>query len=140
MTYRIPGLLVALSILSAGCSGSEPAAPATEAVSNAPAVEAGSPASPCQPHIEVYDAEFWAKELGRPVANVQANHRINLWKTPQRTEKVGELLVGSRAVILEQTADAYRVRSPFDQSEGWISAIQVARTLSQNIETREPCE
>jgi hypothetical protein len=52
---------------------------------------------------------------------------------------VGHLLVGSRAVIMNETADAYQVQSPADGSVGWISKIQVARVLKQEVETRRPC-
>ena len=97
--------------------------------------------SGCQPHIEVHDITFWAKELGRPEMWVQQNHRINLWERSgsERGAKTGELLVGSRAVILEEANEAFRVVSPLDGSSGWISAIQVARTLNQDVSTREPC-
>jgi SH3-like domain-containing protein len=97
--------------------------------------------SGCQPHIEVHGSAFWAKELGRPEMWVQQNHRINLRERPgsNRGVKTGELLVGSRAVILEEANEAYRVRSPLDGSTGWISAIQIARTLKQDVTTRQPC-
>jgi hypothetical protein len=95
----------------------------------------------CQPHIEVHDSAFWAKELGQSELWVQQNHRITLWERAgdDRGKKTGELLAGSRAVILEERSDSFRVRSPLDKSEGWISAIQVARRLRQNVETRESC-
>lgn len=95
----------------------------------------------CQPHIEVQGSAFWAKELGQSEAWVQQNHRINLWQRPgaDRGSKVGALLVGSRALILEESTGAYRVKSPADGSIGWISDIQVAQTLSQDVASREPC-
>lgn len=103
--------------------------------------ETSTSLSGCQPHVEVQDSAFWAKELGRPEMWVQQNHRINLWERPgsNRGAKTGELLVGSRAVILEEANEAYRVKSPLDGSTGWISAIQIARTLKQDVSTRQPC-
>ena len=96
----------------------------------------------CQPHIEVHNAAHWAKELGTTEAAAQTNHRINLWNRPSGRERavVGYLLVGSRAVILDEMPDAYRVQSPADKSDGWLSKIQVARTLKQDVETRRPCD
>ena len=101
-----------------------------------------APASPCQLHIELKDAAFWAKELGRPEIVVLQTHRINLWQNPSPSKgaKVGEMRVGSRAVVLEERDDDYRVRSPLDESTGWVSKIQVERTLMQDINTREPCK
>lgn len=95
----------------------------------------------CQPHIELKDAAFWANELGRPETWVLQNHRINLWERSgsDRGRKVGEMIPGSRAVILDENSDGYRVRSPLDKSVGWISQIQVARTLRQDTGTRRAC-
>jgi hypothetical protein len=103
--------------------------------------EAEESASGCQPHVEVHGSAFWASELGRSEMWVQQNHRLNLWERPGATRgaKTGELLVGSRALILEETSDGYRVRSPLDGATGWVSAVQVARKLSQDVTTREPC-
>ena len=72
---------------------------------------------------------------------VQANHRINLWQgyASDRGRKVGEMLVHSRGIILDENSDAYKVKSPLDQSVGWVSKEQVARTLRQDVQTRRPC-
>jgi hypothetical protein len=96
---------------------------------------------PCVRHIEVHDAEFWAKELGEPSHAVQANHRINLWERAgeNRGRKVGELLVGSRAEIVAEEGEYYRVKSPFDGSTGWLNKMQVARTIYQHRSSRQAC-
>jgi hypothetical protein len=108
-----------------------------------PAAAVAEPAlTGCQPHIEAFSAAHWAKELERSEEWVLQNHRLNLWEHAgtSRGAKVGELLPGSRAVIIEETADAFRVQSPLDKSRGWISRIQVARTLEQDVATRQPCK
>lgn len=107
----------------------------------AEAAPPGKAASPCQKHIEISDAKSWAKELGKSEMWVLANHRINLWENPAmpRGNKVGELRVGSRAVIVEELPDSYKVRSPLDRSVGWVSKIQVARTLYQDVNTFKRC-
>ncbi len=102
----------------------------------------GNAVTGCQPHVEIHGSAFWVKELGRSESWVLQNHRINLWERPgsDRGSKVGELLVGSRAVIVEESPGAYRVKSPADGSIGWISDIQVAKTLTQDVSTRQACE
>ena len=72
---------------------------------------------------------------------ILANHRIRLWQnpSPSKGRPVGEMIPGSRAVILEERGDDYRVRSPLDGSEGWIGKVQVAGTRFQDIQTRETC-
>ncbi len=128
---------IAAGMALVGCAPADSSRPAGAAASSTMQAPRG-----CQPHIEVQGAEFWAKELGQSEMTVLQSHRINLWQNsgPNRGAKVGELLVGSRAVILEESADAYKVRSPNDQSSGWVSRVQVARTLNQDVETRKPCQ
>src|SRR5688500_16670454 len=88
-----------------------------------------APATPgeCKRHIELHGGRHWAKELGRTEMWVLANHRIKVWKGPgpQKGAAVGEMRVGSRAVILEERTNDYKVKSPLDSSIGWISKVQV---------------
>lgn len=96
----------------------------------------------CRKHIELVSAREVAAEAGTTEEWVVRNYRVNIWArpTPQgKGRKVGAMLPGSRAVILEEGPEDYRVRSPLDQSVGWVSKIQVKRTLYQDVETREPC-
>jgi len=95
--------------------------------------------NPCAEHVELKSLEWWARELDRPPLWVAQNHKINLWNSPEKQRKVGEMRPGSRAMILAKQGDQYQVRSPLDQSVGWVSAIQVTRTLFQDVNTREPC-
>jgi len=123
-------LLVVLALSLSGCTANtEPAAATTATLSG------------CQPHIETHGAEFWAKELGRTEEWVLQNHRLTLWQNAGATRgaKVGELLPGSRAVVIEEAGDSYKVQSPLDKTVGWISKVQVARTLQQDVETRKSC-
>ena len=60
--------------------------------------------------------------------------------TPEgKGTRVGQMLPGSRAFILVESDQDFRVRSPLDGSEGWVGKIQVKRTLFQDTETRERC-
>ena len=108
-------------------------------------VPAPTPTVPrgCVEHIELKSAEFWAEELGKSTMWVTGNHRINVWEKPDRQgkgRKVGEMDVGSRAVIVRRDTDGtYFVQSPLDKSLGWVSDAQVTRTVWQDTETRTPC-
>lgn len=96
----------------------------------------------CQEHIELLPAEAVANELGRTVVWVLANHRINLWETTTaagKGRKVGEMIPGSRALILRRSGADYYVRSPLDGTEGYVSDIQVRRTVWQDVGARTTC-
>ena len=70
------------------------------------------------------------------------NLRIDLWskETPKgKGRKVGALLPGSRALIIKEGSEDYKVKHPFDKSVGWINKIHVKRTLMQDTKTRRPC-
>ena len=144
-------LVASLAVTGCGSSspGEEPESPQAmiaEAPPEAAAPEAAPevappPESDCRLHIEVHGSALWATELGQTEMWVLANHRINLWasQSPTKGQKVGELRVGSRAVVLAEAEEDYQVRSPLDDSVGWINKMQVARTLHQNVKTFEAC-
>ncbi|MBW2623171.1 MAG: DUF4124 domain-containing protein [Deltaproteobacteria bacterium] len=97
----------------------------------------------CKQHIELHSAQYLARALGKSETWVVANYRITLWQkeTPKdKGRKVGEMLPGSRAVILRTGPDDYKVKSPLDGSVGWVNKTQVNRVLLQNIKTRRPCD
>ena len=84
-----------------------------------------------------------AKEYGRTETWVVQNVKVYLWEKPTpegKGKKVGKMLPGSRALILEDGKEDFRVKSPLDQSVGWVNKIQVKRTLFQDTETRKPCK
>ena len=96
----------------------------------------------CKRHIELHSAHYLANDSGRTEMWVLHNVRINLWEKTTSEGKgraVGKMLPGSRAEIITISVDDYKVRSPLDQSVGWVNGIQVSRTLKQNIKTRKPC-
>ena len=100
----------------------------------------------CKKHIELKSVAHKAKVLEKSEAWVLANLKLSIWKYPkdssgsrQTLERVGQILPGSRAVILEELEDDYKIISPYDKSVGWISKIQVEKTLMQDTVTREPC-
>lgn len=88
-------------------------------------------AASCQ--IQVHSAADIAHETGWTEARVLREYRINLWNEAgdARTRITGHLLPGSRADVLGRRGLYYRVRSPADQSEGWLSSQQVAFTIGE---------
>lgn len=97
----------------------------------------------CAEHVALLSAEHWSEELGRPVSWVLDNHRIRLWSesgsTGSKGRVVGEMLVGSRAAIVDSDSSGHLVFSPLDGSTGWVSHMQVSRILWQDTETRKRC-
>jgi hypothetical protein len=99
-------------------------------------------AGECKEHIELHSADYLAKEYGKSEMWVLNNVKINLWEKPThlgKGRKVGQMLPGSRALILETSEEDYRVKSPLDKSIGWINKIQVKKTLFQDTVTRKSC-
>ncbi len=100
-------------------------------------------AGECKNFIELHSAKYLANEYGRSESWVLNNVRINLWEkqTSQgRGQKVGELLPGSRALIIERGLEDYKVKSSYDKLIGWVNKIQVRRIIKLDTETYEPCE
>jgi hypothetical protein len=130
------GLFILVALAAIFMTGTNPPAPRTQP----PAVAAAAAApTGCQPHVELHDAKHWARELGQTEMTVQASHRINIRSSADtNSAKVGELPVGARAVILEEAGNAYRVWT-YQGQTGWLSKIQVARTLFQDVASRKPC-
>ncbi len=97
----------------------------------------------CKEHIELHSAAYVANEYGKSEWWVVNNVKINLWSrtTPQGKGKVvGKMYPGSRALIIQEGSEDYKVKSSFDKSIGWVNEVQVERTVFQDTETREPCE
>ena len=77
--------------------------------------------SDCQKFIELHSASYLAKEYGKSEMWVLNNVKINLWQKESskgKGRKVGELLPGSRAKIITEGVNDYKVKSPYDKSIG----------------------
>ncbi|MFC1527959.1 hypothetical protein ACFL5D_04395 [Candidatus Neomarinimicrobiota bacterium] len=97
----------------------------------------------CQEFIELHSISYLAKEYGESEQFILANVKIFLWEKESsqgKGRRVGALLPHSRAQIIQKGYNDYKVKSPYDNSVGWISKIQVSHTLFQNINTNEACE
>ena len=96
----------------------------------------------CKRYIELHSAKHTAREYGKSEAWVIRNHKVNLWAKTSPEGKfplAGKMRPGSRAIILDERGDDYKVRSPLDSSIGWVNRVQVSRTLMQDTETFKPC-
>jgi len=90
----------------------------------------------------LHSSEWWAKELDRPVSSVLSSFKINIWSKPSEhgeCVKVGEMLPGSHAIIIEETNKDYKVESPFDGSIGWVDKMQFDGTAYMDSITNKPC-
>jgi hypothetical protein len=99
-------------------------------------------AGECKEHIELHSAAYIAKEYGKSEMWVLNNVKINLWQKPThlgKGRKAGQMLPGSRALILEISEEDYKVKSPLDKSTGWINKMQVRKKLFQDTVTRKSC-
>ncbi len=99
--------------------------------------------SDCVPFVALVSAADLAEELGKSELWVVSSYRINVWSKTSHNGKgsaVGKIIPGSRARLLDEDEDDYRIKSPLDGSEGWIGQIQVERIVMQNPETNRICE
>ncbi len=100
--------------------------------------------SECQKVIELYSASELGKAYGKSEKWVYATEKkIYLWEKPShlgKGGKVGKMHPGSRAKILKEIKNDYKVVSPLDKSIGWISKLQVSKTRYQDSQTRETCK
>lgn len=97
----------------------------------------------CKQFIELHSAATVAAELGQSESWVVQNYKINIWKKTTaegRLPAVGKLLPGSRTLLLEMAGPDFKVKSPFDNSIGWVGQDQVKAMIMQDDKTFKPCE
>jgi len=96
----------------------------------------------CAEFIELHSSKYLSNETGMSEMYLLGNYQINLWEKPSSKGKgkmVGKLRVGSRALILDRNGSDYKVLSGLDNSVGWISSVQVSKTLFQHPTKYEKC-
>lgn len=102
------------------------------------------PVSDCVEFVSLVPAAEVAKEVGKSEYWVLGNYPINLWEKPSsagyRGKKVGEMISGSNARLIEKRGGDYLVISQKDKSKGWVSNIQVKRVIKLNPKTFERCK
>ena len=97
----------------------------------------------CVKFVECYGPKEIAKEMGKTEEWAVKNYFVTVWGKPTnegKFPKVGSMRCGSRALLIEERGDDYKILSPLDGSIGWVNEIQISKVISQNPTTFEKCE
>ena len=97
----------------------------------------------CIEYIELLSIKDIAKEYGKTEEWVSENHYVNLWKETSENgkgEMAGFMRVATRAIILDEIDEDYKVQSPIGGLIGWVNKIQVAKTIFLNPSTLVECK
>ena len=114
----------------------------TSSVEKAPAV-AENVDPDCVEYVALWAAGDIAERIGKDRKWVFLNYTVDLWDTPPTEGEgntVGKLRASSYARIIEKREDDYKVESPINQVQGWISNEHVKTTSWKNPKTRKLCK
>jgi len=114
----------------------------TSAVEKIPAVAENFDPD-CVEYVALWAAGDIAERIGKDKKWVFLNYTVDLWDTPPAEGEgntVGKLRASSYARIIEKREDVYRVESPINQVQGWISNEHVKTTSWKNPKTRKLCK
>ena len=96
----------------------------------------------CVEYIALWPAGDIAEQLGKDKKWVFLNYTVSLWDTPPTDgigNFVGKLRASSYARIIEKRGDDYKVESPINQVQGWISNEHVKTISKKNPKTKALC-
>ena len=114
----------------------------SSSVEKAPAV-AENVDPDCVEYVALWAAGDIAERLGKDRKWVFLNYTVDLWDVPPAEGEgntVGKLRASSYARIIEKREDDYKVESPINQVQGWISNEHVKTTSWKNPKTRKLCK
>ena len=114
----------------------------TSSVEKAPAV-AENVDPDCVEYVALWAAGDIAERIGKDRKWVFLNYTVDLWDVPPAEGEgntVGKLRASSYARIIEKREDDYKVESPINQVQGWISNEHVKTTSWKNPKTRKLCK
>ncbi len=97
----------------------------------------------CVEYVALWAAGDISERIGKDKKWVFLNYTVDLWGTPPAEgggNTVGKLRASSYARIIEKREDNYKVESPVNQVEGWISSEHVKTTSWKNPKTRKLCK
>ena len=97
----------------------------------------------CVEYVALWAAGDIAERLGKDRKWVFLNYTVDLWDVPPADGEgntVGKLRASSYARIIEKREDDYKVESPVNQVQGWISNEHVKTTSWKNPKTRKLCK
>ena len=96
----------------------------------------------CADFAEMITYSSLQKETGMSRSHLLMNYTINLWEKSNAKGKgkvVGEINPGAHALVLESGKDSYKIFIPIAEHIGWVSKIQVERTMRLNPGAGEDC-
>jgi hypothetical protein len=114
----------------------------TSAVEKIPAVAENFDPD-CVEYVALWAAGDIAERIGKDKKWVFLNYTVDLWDVPPAEGEgntVGKLRASSYARIIEKREDDYKVESPVNQVQGWISNEHVKTTSWKNPKTRKLCK
>ncbi len=97
----------------------------------------------CVEYVALWASGDIAERIGKDKKWVFLNYTVDLWDTPPAEGEgstVGKLRASSYARIIEKRDDDYKVESPVNQVQGWISSEHVKTTSWKNPKTRKLCK
>ena len=134
-------LLVCIVVIFIGCN-KDIKTQKSSSVEIAPSV-AENVDPDCVEYVALWAAGDIAERLGKDKKWVFLNYTVDLWDTPPAEGEgntVGKLRASSYARIIEKREDDYKVESPVNQVQGWISNEHVKTTSWKNPKTRKLCK
>ena len=130
-----------IAVLFIGCN-KDMKTQKTSTVEKAPAVVENVDPD-CVEYVALWAAGDIAERIGKDRKWVFLNYTVDLWDTPPAEGEgntVGKLRASSYARIIEKREDDYKVESPVNQVQGWISNEHVKTTSWKNPKTRKLCK
>jgi len=97
----------------------------------------------CVEYVALWASGDIAERIGKDKKWVFLNYTVDLWDTPPaegQGSTVGKLRASSYARIIEKSEDDYKVESPVNQVQGWISNEHVKTTSWKNPKTKKLCK
>ena len=97
----------------------------------------------CVEYVALWAAGDISERIGKDKKWVFLNYTVDLWDTPPSDGEgnvVGNLRASSYARIIEKRESDYKVESPVNQVQGWISNEHVKTTSWKNPKTRKLCK
>ena len=97
----------------------------------------------CVEYVALWAAGDISERIGKDKKWVFLNYTVDLWETPPAEGEgntVGKLRASSYARIIEKREDDYKVESPVNQVQGWLSNEHVKTTSWKNPKTRKLCK
>ena len=97
----------------------------------------------CVEFVALWSAGDIAEKIGKDKKWVFLNYTVDMWDAPPTYSSgnmVGKLRASSYARIMAIMGDDYKVESPINQTQGWISNDHVKTISKKNPKTRALCE